>query len=130
MHSAYTSFVFQKFPGNLLPGTFYDSENVEVIRGRSELERREQYIEALEGAVGYLHPSLVQLVKQCLHNAPHERPNADDLLARLQRMKAEVEGEYGGDVVKVDIKRIKLAKKVKDLTLQLVSVAQLLASTG
>jgi hypothetical protein len=86
------------------------------------LERREQYIEALEGVVGYLHPALVELVKQCLHNAPRERPNTDDLLARLQRMKAEVEGEYGGGVVKVDINRIKLAKKVKELTLQLVRV--------
>jgi hypothetical protein len=91
-----------------------------MIRGRSELERREQYIEVLDGAIGLLHPSLVQLVKQCLHNAPHERPNTDNLLARLQRMKVEVEGEYGGDVVKVDVNRIKLAKEVKKLTQQLV----------
>jgi hypothetical protein len=76
------------------------------------LERREQYIEALEGAVGYLHPSLVQLVKQCLHNAPRERPNTDDLLARLQRMKVEVEGEYGGPF-KLDMVRVRLAKEVR-----------------
>ena len=38
------------------------------------------------------------LSMQCLHNAPRERPNTDELLARLQRMKVEVEGEYGGPV--------------------------------
>jgi DNA-binding protein YbaB len=60
------------------------------------------------------------MVKQCLRNDPHERPKAEELLARLQRMKVEVEGEYGGGVVKVDISRMKLAKEVKELTQQLV----------
>jgi hypothetical protein len=90
------------------------------------LERREQYIELLDGGVGFLCPGLIQLVKQCLHNAPHERPNTDDLLARLQRMKVEVEGEYGGPV-RLDMVRVRLAKEVKvkerrieELTLQQV----------
>jgi hypothetical protein len=74
----------------------------------------------LDGAVGFLRPGLIQLVKECLHNVPHERPNTVDLLARLQRMKVEVEGEYGGGVVKVDVNRVKLAKEVKELTQQLV----------
>ena len=58
------------------------------------------------------HPGLVQLVKQCLHNDPHARPNTSDLLARLQQMKLEVEGEYGGPV-RLDMVRMRLAGEVK-----------------
>ena len=54
----------------------------------------------------------MQLVKECLHNVPNERPTTDDLLARLQRMREEVEGEYGG-LVKLDMVRVRLAKEAK-----------------
>ena len=66
----------------------------------------------LESLINPLHPVLVQLVKQCLTNDPQQRPNADELLTRLQRMKEEVEGEYGGPV-RLDMVRVRLAKEVK-----------------
>ena len=66
----------------------------------------------LESLINPLHPGLVQLVKQCLHNVPRQRPSTDELLATLQRMKVEVEGEYGGPV-KLDMVRVRLAKEVK-----------------
>ena len=80
-----------------------------MIRGRSELERRGRYIELLESP---LHPGLVQLVKQCLHNVPGQRPSTDELLAALQRMKVEVEGEYGIQI-RLDMEKLRLAKEVK-----------------
>ena len=80
-----------------------------MIRGRSELERRGRYVELLESLI---IPALVQLVKQCLHNVPRQRPSTDELMATLQRMKVEVEGEYGGPV-KLDMVRVRLAKEVK-----------------
>ena len=83
-----------------------------VICGRSELERRGRYIELLESLINPLHPPLVQLVKQCLHNIPRQRPSTDELLATLQRMKVEVEGEYGGPM-RLDMVRVRLAKEVK-----------------
>ena len=83
-----------------------------MIHGRSELERRGRYVELLESLINPLHPALVQLVKQCLHNVPRQRPSTDELLATLQRMKVEVEGEYGGPV-KLDMVRVRLAKEVK-----------------
>ena len=95
-----------------------------MIRGRSELERRGSYIEVLEGAVGLLYPALCQLVKQCLRNAPHERPTTDELLARLQRMKVEVEGEYGGGPIKLDMVRVRLAKEVKVKERQIEELTQ------
>ena len=80
-----------------------------MIRGRSELERRGRYVEFLESLI---NPALVQLVKQCLHNVPDQRPSTDELLATLQRMKVEVEGEYG-DPVKLGVERVKLEEEMK-----------------
>ena len=66
----------------------------------------------LEGRIS-AHPALIQLVKQCLHNVPDQRPSTDELLATLQRMKVEVEGEYGGSPIRLDMVRVRLAKEVK-----------------
>ncbi len=122
----------QKFPGDLLPGTFTNPNNVEEVQARNELERRGQYIEILESRLNSLHPALVQLIKQCLHNAPRQRPSTEELLTRLQEMRAEVEGEYGGSPVRLDLVRLRLAKEVKvkdrrihELTHQLVKLLQL-----
>ena len=77
------------------------------------MERRGEYIELLEKQVDWIHPALVQLVRQCLHNAPERRPTTNDVLGRLQRLKVEVEGVYGGSLVKLDINRVLLAKEIK-----------------
>ena len=62
--------------------------------------------------MGRCHPALVELVKECLNNAPDRRPTTANLLARLQRMREEVEGKYGYPV-KLDMARVKLIKEVK-----------------
>ncbi len=69
----------------------------------------------LEAQVGPLHPShgLVQLMKQCLHNAPDLRPTTDEVLGSLEGIRVEVEGVYGGSLVKLDINRILVAKEMK-----------------
>ena len=68
----------------------------------------------LEAQVGSNHPTLAQLVKQCLHNAPDQRPSTDVLLTTLQRMRVEVEGEYGGSPLNLDIVvRVKQAKEIR-----------------
>lgn len=83
------------------------------MHGRTELERREQYIDLLElGFLSSNHPDLIQLIKQCLHNAPNKRPKTDALLTRLQRMKEEVERGYGGPI-QLDMVRVRLYKEVK-----------------
>ena len=65
------------------------------------------YIDLLESEISSRHPALVQLVKQCLHNDPR-------LLATLQRMKVEIEGEYGIQI-RLDMEKLRLAKEVKEL---------------
>ena len=112
----------QRFPGDLLPITFYDAGN---LQARNELQRREQYIEILEAHIGRYHPALVELVKECLHNAPEQRPNTDDLLARLQRMREEVEGQYGAIQGKVDLSKMRLARELRQKDRRLEELAQL-----
>ena len=64
--------------------------------GRSEVERRREYIEQLEKQLcdGEHHP-LTQMVKQCLQNAPSRRPTTEQLVSELQRVRADIEGAYG-----------------------------------
>ena len=81
----------------------------------------------LEAQIGSSHPALVQLVKQCLHNAPDQRPSTDVLLTTLQRMKVEVEGQYGGSPLNLDIVvRVKQAEeiRVKDRRLEQLTQKQ------
>ena len=104
----------QSFPGNLLQSTFLNPDNPQNIQARTEVQRRGRYFELLENLIGRLHPSLVQLIKQCLHNAPAERPATEEVLERLQRMRAEVEGGYGSSVVKLDIHKVLMSKEMKE----------------
>ena len=80
------------------------------------------YIDLLESQISFNHPALVQLVKQCLHNDPRQRPRTDELLATLQRMKVEVEGEFGGIQIRLDMEKVRLAKEVKELKQQQVYI--------
>ena len=100
---------FQVFPDPLLPSTYVDPQNPNRTLGRSELERRGDYIQQLNGMLGEEHP-LVQLVCQCLHNIPDQRPTADELLQQLEAAKAQVEGPYG-QIVKVDLERVRVLRE-------------------
>ncbi len=52
-------------------------------------------------------------MKQCLHNAPDLRPTTDEVLGSLEGMRVEVEGVYGGSLVKLDMGKVLLAKEMK-----------------
>ena len=76
--------------------------------GRSEVERRRDYIQPLHGQLREEHP-LVQLVHQCLHNTPARRPSAEELLHQLEAVRTEIEGPYGQSMrVFVDIGKVRL----------------------
>ena len=103
----------QIFPGDLLPSTYPNPENPERIIGRSEVERRSDYIQLLHGQLGEQHP-LVQLVHQCLQNAPARRPSAEELLQQLEAVRAQIEGPYGSQLVKVDVVKVGMVKALKE----------------
>ena len=83
----------------------------------TEVQRRASYIKLLEGHIGVLHPNLIQLVKDCLHDKASERPSTDELLNKLQRMEVEVEGEYGIQI-RLDLEKLRKAKEMKKNNLE------------
>ncbi len=73
------------------------------------------YIELLEQKICADHPALVEMVKQCLHNDPRERPSTEELLTKLQEIRMEVEGQYvSSHPIKLDMVRVRMAKEVKE----------------
>ena len=82
----------QVFPQNLLKPTYLDPKT-KKIKGRSELERRGQYIDILHQIIGRRHP-LVVLIKGCLEYEPVKRPTARQALERLGEMRATVCDPY------------------------------------
>ena len=83
----------QVFPGELLQYTYRDPENSRRLLGRTEVERRDEYIKLLYKQLGQQHP-LVVLVKRCLDDGPSERPSAQELLQRLEGMRVQIEDPY------------------------------------
>ena len=61
--------------------------------GRSEVERRGDYIDQLHQQLGERHP-MVQLVEQCLDNDPEYRASSEDVLQRLEGMRRQIRDPY------------------------------------
>ena len=75
------------FPENLLLHVHSVNGEASLI-GRSEVERRKDYIEILIGGLnGDENHPLVVLVKECLANKPEERPTADAVCRRLHEQQ-------------------------------------------
>ena len=74
----------------------YSYSDAEGLHCRSEVKRREEFVEKAEQLLSENH-SLVAVIKQCLHNNPALRPRTGELLTRLQEMLTP--GELGCAVV-------------------------------
>ena len=98
-------YIPQTFPGNLLEPTYSDPDNQDNLLARSEVERRQVYIDQLDQKLPDCgHHPLVQLVKCCLKNTPSQRPSAEEVLTSLEEMKAVIDGPCG-DVSRADAVR-------------------------
>ena len=93
--SLYTA--IQEFPDDLLPSTYPDPFDDDNLKARSEVQRREPYMTKLYKEFSKEHP-LVQLIRQCLHNAPQSRPNAAKAMEVLEGLDVEKEVEDPYDV--------------------------------
>ena len=99
----------QVFLCALLPYTYPDPDNPGRVCGRSDVERRMDYIQPLQEQLGKQHP-LLQLVCQCLHNEPAQRPSAMELLQELKAVRTRVERSYGSrQLVKVEMAKLQEA---------------------
>ena len=74
----------QEFPRDLMPATFMDPVTRQ-LHARSEIERREKYINALHQKVGKDN-IMSQVIKRCLDNMPDERPSAMQVLENLEEL--------------------------------------------
>ena len=80
-------------------------------------------MECLEATCGRSCPTLVELVRQCLHNTPERRPSSKDLLSRLCAVRREVEVAFGGNK-QLNIANVIVVKemKIKDKRIQELQV--------
>ena len=78
----------QVFPCSLL--SVYDDERSCY---RSEVERRQKYIEQLEQQLNEDH-ELITLIKQCLDVSPKKRPSANNVVRVLQKLVADSHSRY------------------------------------
>ena len=56
----------------------------------------------------------MQLVHQCLHNTPAQRPSAEELLQQLEAVRAQIEGGPYGQLVKVDMEKLKMVRALRE----------------
>ena len=102
----------QVFPRTLLQYTYRDPENPGRRLGRTEVQRRDEYIELLHQQLGDQHP-LVLLVKQCLDDEPLERPSAQELLQQLDGMRAQIRDPYH-HLTRLDAIKMLMKKNMKN----------------
>ncbi len=74
----------QTFPRNLKPASYRDSVT-RLVLGRTEVERREDYIQPMIADLGENHP-LVQLTLNCLEYDQEDRPSAVVVLTQLEKV--------------------------------------------
>ena len=72
----------QVFMKNLKPATYRDPTTRKLV-ARSEIGRREEYVQLMYRVLGEQHP-LVQLVLQCLEYDQEDRPSAVGVLQQLE----------------------------------------------
>ena len=72
----------------------YTDEKTRLLCARSEVERRQSFVEKAEQLLSKTH-SLVVLIKQCLHNNPVVRPSSGNLLTMLTTLQKQLNpGNY------------------------------------
>lgn len=64
-------------------------------------------------------PSLVRMVKSCLHQSPAERSSSEDMLGAMQIVRLEMEGVVGGGggcgFRQLDLQKVQMFKDMKEL---------------
>ena len=74
----------QTFPKDLKPHTYFD-QTTQRLMARSEIERREEYVQLMKATLGEDH-SLVSLTLGCLEFQAKDRPSAVEVLRRLEEV--------------------------------------------
>ena len=106
----------QRFPHKVLAPVYQDQHG--RIAARSELERREEYMQQIYRLFSESHP-LVQMIKRCLGSFPNERPEIQQVVQLLEQARAD-------DECRMD--RLELVQTSKELSSTLLCKNQEIAS--
>ena len=74
----------QTFPKDLKPHNYRDPITRRLV-GRTEIERREVYVQQMKTSLGETHP-LVKLTLDCLEHFAEDQPSAVEVLRRLEEV--------------------------------------------
>ena len=66
-----------------------DSDDDNLVLGRNEVQRRQEYFAQLYMNLDEKHP-LVVLIKKCLHNKPKRHPKANELVEQLEKLRKDL----------------------------------------
>lgn len=102
----------QTFPCNLLAHNYRDEQR--HIIGRSELERREQYMKLIYSQLRENHP-LIQMIEKCL-DFPEDRPGIHDVFQLLEQAKSGARDEH------MDMDKLMLLRAIHNHTNKQVNV--------
>ena len=102
----------QRFPHKVLAQVYQDQHDKVVVR--SELERREEYMQQIYRQFHDDHP-LVQMIKQCLGSFPKNRPSIHQVVQLLERARGEI------DDAECHMDRLVLVQTVKEQNQQIES---------
>ena len=83
-----------------MPTTYNDSKSGR-LRIRSEVERRDRFIQLLERQLKERHP-LTRLIKGCLNDDPSKRPRAEELLEELEGLQDQIVDGFVNHTTKLD----------------------------
>ena len=106
-----------------MPPNFPDPDDPDHLVGRSEVERRREYIQLLHGQLTEQHP-LVQLVHHCLQNNPTRRPSAEELLQQLEAVRAQIEGGPYGQFVSVNMEKVRMVRTLREKDTEIEQLQQ------
>lgn len=83
----------QTYPCDLLEPTYTVEESgQQLLKSRSELERRNSYMHTIRGLFHQGHP-LIEMTQQCLHDNAEQRPNISEVQQLLEQARTEVQDE-------------------------------------
>ena len=97
----------QDFP-DPLPAAYMDKETMMMV-GRTELQRRDSYMQKIERQLREEHP-LILMIENCLKNLPEQRPLIGRAIEFLSQARGEIQDEDG------DMNRLELVQSLREKT--------------
>jgi hypothetical protein len=109
----------QIYPGMLLPSNYRSKDG--QFHARTELQRRERYMNIISGQLREKHP-LLQMIEACLDFCD-KRPTITEMLRLVEQARSEVKDE-GMDMNKLDMLRVLLRLSGPQDSAQLLSLSR------